>query len=82
MQSQTVQLEDKEKYCLRESSMSIVPVPSSPTYMDDVQLGSGSETINDESDFCYGVKNNELQVFGQSKLNDLVRDLGLAKEST
>ena len=59
-----------------------VPVPSPPTYLDDVQLNSGSEiSIDDEWDFCYEDKNNEPQVFGQSELNDLVRDLGLAKES-
>ena len=59
-----------------------MPVPSPPTYLDDVQLNSGSEiSIYDESDFCYEDESNEPQVFGQSELNDLVRDLGLAKES-
>ena len=59
-----------------------VPVPSPPNTLDDIQLSSGSETYsNDESDFCHDDESNEPQVFGQSELNDLVRDLGLAKES-
>ena len=58
-----------------------VPVPSPPMYLDDVQLSSGSKISNDESGFCYGDEDNEPQVFGQSELNYLVRDLGLAKES-
>ena len=59
-----------------------MPVSSPSTYLDDIQPSSGSEISNDESDFCYGDENNEPQVLGQSELNDLVRDLGLAKEST
>ena len=58
-----------------------MPVPSLPTYLDNVRLSSGSEISNEESDFCYGNENNEPQLFGQSELNDLVRDRGLAKES-
>ena len=36
-----------------------VPLPSPPKYLDNVQLSSGSDISNDESNFCCGDKNNE-----------------------
>lgn len=58
-----------------------VPLQSPSNNLDDVQLSSGSETPSDDaSDFCLGDESNEPQLLGQSELNDMVRDIGMAKE--
>lgn len=59
-----------------------VPVPSPPGNLEDIHLSSESESSNsnDDVDFNSG-KSEEPQLFNQCELNDLVRDLGLAKVS-
>ncbi|KAJ8884036.1 hypothetical protein PR048_015893 [Dryococelus australis] len=58
-----------------------IPVPSPPGNLDDVceELKTNSEACgySDEDDFVC----DALQLFTQSELNDLVRDLDLPKQS-
>lgn len=59
-----------------------VPVPSPPGNLEDLHLSSESESSSSTDDVDFSsVEREEPQLFSQCVLNDLVRDLGLAKES-
>jgi hypothetical protein len=60
-----------------------IPVLLPPSSLDDIQSDSEDETIlppwdGSSSDFSVG---EGPQLFSQSELNDLVRDLGLSKDA-
>jgi hypothetical protein len=58
-----------------------IPVPVPPEILQDTPVDSDKEDTDSDQDFqCYPCS-TELQLFSQSELNDLVRDLGLPTDS-
>lgn len=59
-----------------------IPIPLQPESLDDVLALSETESDNKSSDDNFEVQDSsEPQLFSQSELNDLIRDLALPKES-
>ena len=62
-----------------------VPVPSPPSTLDDLEdpdfLSESFDGNNNDEDATYNPGIDEPKPFTQSELNDLVRDLGLSKDS-
>jgi hypothetical protein len=55
-----------------------IPVP--PEILEDIPADSDKEGTDSDQDFQCDPCSTELQLFPQSELNDLVRDLGLSKD--
>jgi hypothetical protein len=59
------------------------PISAPPAQLEDVESSSSSEsTATDDVDFSPDNEDRTPQLFTQIELNDLVRDLGLAKEKS
>jgi hypothetical protein len=56
-----------------------VPVP--PEILEDTPVDSDKEDSDLDQEFQYDLCSTETQLFSQSELNDLVKDLGLPKDS-
>jgi hypothetical protein len=58
-----------------------IPVPVPPEILEDTPVDSDKEATDSDQDFQCDPCSTEHQLFSQSELNDLVRDLGLPKDS-
>jgi hypothetical protein len=61
-----------------------IPVPSPPTTLEDIKFDSEEESAEVkqvDSDYSDYDTDTQPELFSQEELNDLVRDLGLPKDS-
>jgi hypothetical protein len=58
-----------------------IPVPVPPEILQDTPVDSDKEDIDSDQDLQCDPCSTEPQLLSQSELNDLVRDLGLPKDS-
>jgi hypothetical protein len=58
-----------------------MPVPVPPEILGDTPVDSDKEDTDSDQDFQCDPRSREPQLFSQSELNDLVRDLGFPKDS-
>lgn len=59
-----------------------LPVPTPPDTLDNIlDKPDQQSSSDDDSEDCFDPGSNEPKLFKQSELNDLVRDLGLPKDS-
>jgi hypothetical protein len=58
-----------------------IPVPVPPEILEDTPVDSDKEDTESDQDFQCDPCSTETQLFSQSELHDLVRDLGLPKDS-
>lgn len=81
-------LKNKDKICYPNLESALrpvshgpgIPIPLPPESLSDVSGPSGSES-DDNSDDDFPHDCSEPQLFSQSQLNDLIRDLALSKDS-
>ncbi|GBN62910.1 hypothetical protein AVEN_213279-1 [Araneus ventricosus] len=59
-----------------------IPIPKPPEKLKDISSDSEEDDGADDDDDFNASGSNDPQLFSQSELNDLVRDLGLPKNST
>jgi hypothetical protein len=58
-----------------------IPMPVPPEILEDTPVDSDKEDTDSDQDFQRDPCSTEPQLFSQRELNDLVRDLGLPKDS-
>jgi hypothetical protein len=59
-----------------------IPVPLSPEILEDIPVDSDKEDTDSDQDFQCDTCSTEPEVLSQSEPHDLIRDLGLPKDST